>query len=129
MSKINGNWYSLPAARIFEQDHAEWRRARTQEPTMTWSDASPHTRNAYQLAVDLASTYNYLSHKGRLPAKLPSECTPSGFYYAAVESRDRQVGLQRDMLDVPAYSELSPFSQFIYSRIAKRLREIADDQL
>jgi hypothetical protein len=93
---------------------------------MAWSDLSPHTRNAYQLAVDLASTYVYLSHKGRLPAGLPSECMPSGFYYAAVVSRDKQVGLQRDMLDVPSFDELSPFSRFIYTRIADRLRAIAD---
>ena len=128
---MNSDWRRLQMATVFEQDHAAWRKklktdSDLVESTMTWGDCSDFTRNAYSLHVDLASTYTFLASKNRLPATLPAECTPAGFYYAAVASRDRQVGVQRDELDVPSYSELSLFSQFIYTRITDRLRAIVE---
>lgn len=123
-TSVNGSWLNIATPVLFDRDHAAWRKRSKNEPEMSWVDCGDFTRNAYALMVDLASTYIYLSHKGRLPATMPDECSPSGFYYAAVVSRDRQVGIQRDELDIPSYSSLSPFSQFIYTRIADRLRDI-----
>lgn len=128
---MSSDWTHLAAPTLFDQDHFAWRKkvkthSNLAESVMTWSDISDFTRNAYALMCDLGNTYAFLASRNRLPATLPDECTPDGFYRAAVMSRDRQVGVWRDELDIPSFEELAPFSKFIYGRITDRLREIVE---
>lgn len=126
---MKGDWRMLPMPAVFEADFAAWlqslsRKARAVEATMHWTDLGPFAVSAYSLHADLAGRYEYLRHRGQAPVIRPDDTTPEGFYLLAVETRHRQIGLHHPFAPTP-YERLSPFSHFIYQRMADRVAAAA----
>ncbi len=124
-----GKWRMLPMAVVFEADFAAWlkslsRKARHGEAIMHWTDLGPFSTNAYALHEHLAGMYEYAIHRGQGPTALPNDCTPEGFYLAAVASRQQQVGVHEPVSPTP-YERLSAFSQFLYCRMSDRIATAA----
>lgn len=122
----NSDWRNLPMPVVFDADHAAWlkslsRKQRVGEPAMSWSDLGPYTISAYGLHEGLASTYCFAVSKKKAPTVLPDDCTPQGFYLAAVEKRRRQVGVDDKTFVPTPYERLSAFSQFLYKQMAGRV--------
>lgn len=138
-------WRNVPMAAVFEADYDAWikslsKKARAAEPVMRWQDLGPYSHCAYGLHEHLASTYCFLTSKKKGPTELPDNCTPEGFYLEAVATRRQQVGLDapppmvktsKKATAAPpvevtpfvptAFERLSPFSRFLYRRMADRV--------
>jgi hypothetical protein len=119
------DWHSATGPALFDADFAAWlkslsRKARVGEAHMHWTDLGPFTISAYGLHLDLIGTYRFLAHRNKVPAVLPDDCTPEGFYLRAVEVRREQVGLHNPFVPTP-YERLSAFSQFIYRCMTRRI--------
>lgn len=118
-------WQRWSGPTLFEADFNAWLKslspkARAGEAQVHWTDLSPFTVSAYGQHLDLIGGYRFLAHKGTVQTVMQPDCTPEGFYLRAVETRRRQIGLHNPFTPTP-YERLSPFSHFMYQRMAERI--------